>query len=246
MIMMKTLLTAGLLGLLMAPVAQAQSADDAAPDRTIHVSGEGTIRVSPDMAVVQFGIVTRDDDAEVARSENAEASSAAMNAVRDLDIPEERIQMEALRLQPQREYNQKTRQYEERGFEAVRQVSVEVHDLSKLPTLIARIVQRGANRLQGVRYDLQDRSEARNEALRAATEDARTKAQLLAETLGAQLGPVRRIDEQNVSVPPIMMREAQAMTAKSDAAAPEPDAYAAGEMEVSANVQIVFDLRVNQ
>lgn len=228
----------------MAPLAQAQSTDDAAPDRTIHVSGEGTIRVSPDMAVVRFGIVTRDDDAEVARAENAEASSAAMNAVRALDIPEERIQMEALRLQPQREYNRQTRQYEEKGFEAARQVAVEVHDLTTLPTLIARIVQQGANRLQGVRYDLQDRTASRNDALREAAEDARAKAQLLAETLGAQLGPVRRIDEQSVSAPPVM-REVQAMAAKADAAEPEPDAYAAGELEVNASVQIVFDLAVS-
>lgn len=244
--MMKTLLTAGLVGLLMAPLAQAQSDSSAAPDRTIHVSGEGTIRVPPDMAVVRFGIVTRDDDAEVARSQNAEASSAAMNAVRALDIPDERIQMETLRLQPQREYNRQTRQYEEKGYEAVRQVSVEVHDLTTLPTLITRIVQQGANRLQGVRYDLQDRTAARNEALRKAATHAREKAQLLAETLEAQLGPVRRIDEQSVSAPPIMMREVQAMGAKADTAEPEPDAYAAGEMEIDATVQVVFDLMTEE
>jgi hypothetical protein len=83
----------------------------------------------------------------------------------------------------------------------------------------------------------------RNDALREAAENARDKARLLAETLGARLGPVRMINEQSFSMPPMRVRSAEmtAMAAKADAQ-PEPDAYAAGEMEVTASVQVSFDL----
>jgi uncharacterized protein YggE len=166
-----------------------------------------------------------------------------MNAVRALDIPEEKIKMEGLQLQPWREYNPKTRQYDEKGFEATRRVSVVLDDLEQLPTLVARVVQQGANRLQGINYELQDRESVRNDALREAAENARDKARLLAETLGARLGPVRMINEQSFSMPPMRVRSAEmtAMAAKADAQ-PEPDAYAAGEMEVTASVQVSFDL----
>lgn len=234
------------LGLLLTPVARAQNQPNA-PDRTINVSGEGTVRVAPDMATVRFGIVTEADDPEVARKQNAEAASAAMNAVRDLGIPKERIQLETLQLQPKREYDPETRQYKEKGFEAVRQVSVEVHDLEQLPTLVARVVQQGANRLQGIEYDLQDRTDARNDALRAAAMNAREKAQLLAETVGVQLGAVRSISEQSLDFPrPVFRATLDMAKAEASQAAPEPDAYSAGEIEVKANVQVVFDLVTGQ
>jgi hypothetical protein len=210
------------------------------PDRRIvTVTGEGIVRVTPDMASVSFGIVTVADDPETARSQNAEASSTAMNAVRELGIEERYIRLETLQLQPRREYDEELRRYVEKGFEASRQVVVEVHDLEMLPTLITRIVQQGANRLNHVAYELQDRDQARNEALREAALNAREKAVLIVETLGLQLGELRQVNEQIFDFPRPFMRM-ESMEAMSRDAAPEPDAYAAGELEVRATLNVTF------
>lgn len=209
---------------------------------TVNVSGEGTVSAAPDQATVRFGIVTRAETAEAARRRNATAARNAMNAVRELDVAEEDMRMETLRLQPRREYNPDTRQYEERGFEATRQVVVEVDSLAILPQLVANVVQRGANRLEGINYELSNRSEIRDEALRKAALAARDKAELLATTLGARLGPVHRIDEQSFDFREPSPRMAMAKVATDEAASGEPEAYAAGEIEVRAQVQVVFNL----
>jgi len=129
-----------------------------------------------------------------------------------------------------------------KGYEAVREVVVELEDLDRLPELIARVVQKGANRLNGITYDLKDRTTARNEALRRAVLNAREKAALMAETLGAELGMALRISEQGVSVPrPVFQVRGETALAKADAS-PTPEAYASGEIEVKASVQIVFEL----
>jgi hypothetical protein len=212
------------------------------PDRRIvTVTGEGIVRVTPDMASVSFGIVTVADDPETARSQNAEASSTAMNAVRELGIEERYIRLETLQLQPYREYDEELRRYVEKGFEASRQVVVEVHDLEMLPTLITRIVQQGANRLNHVAYELQDRDQARNEALREAALNAREKAVLIVETLGLQLGELRQVNEQIFDFPRPFMRM-ESMEAMSRDAAPEPDAYAPGELEVRATLNVTFEV----
>jgi hypothetical protein len=224
-------------------VAPAPAQSDDGPSRTISVQGEGTVSVAPDRAVVRFGVVSRAETAEAARSQNADAAARAMNAVRDLDIPERRIRMEALQLQPRREYNPETRQREDKGYEATRQVVVEVDSLDRLPVLVTRVVQEGANRLSGIQYDLSDRDAIRNDALREAAEAARAKADLLATTLGARLGPVQEIREQSFSFPRPMMRMEAAAMKTADQAAPQPDAYAAGEIEVSASVQVTFFLQ---
>lgn len=219
----------------------AQAQDDAR--RTVSVSGEGTVRAMPDQAVVRFGIVTQAEEAEAARSQNATEARNAMNAVRELGIPEEDMRMETLRLQPQREYNRKKQTYEEKGFEATRQVVVELDTLDVLPQLIARVVQQGANRLEGVDYQLSNEDEVRNEALRSAAQAARQKAQLLTESLDTSLGDVHQISEQSFNYrtesQPRMMKMSEAAQADAEA---EPEAYAAGEIEVSAQVQVVFEL----
>ncbi len=229
-----------LLSILM--TAPADVAAQEAPLRTISVSGEGIYAVEPDMAVVRFGVATRDTDPEVARRENASAAAEAMNAVRDLGIEERKMRMENLRLQPWREYDNETRRWEELGFEAVRDVVVTVDDLQLLPELVARVVQQGANRLHQVGYELENRDAARNEALTRAINAARSKAELMASTLGITLGQVRSVSEQQFDFPRPMYRAEMQSMAAMDHAAPEPNAFAAGEIEVRVTVHIVFDL----
>jgi len=236
-------LVVSLLALMSSSPVAAQ--DTPGPSRTVTVQGEGTVTAAPDQATVRFGIVSEAETAEAARAQNARASKNAMNAVRDLGIADGKIQMQRLQLQPRREYNRQTRTYEEKGYEATRQVVVEMDRLEPLPTLVARVVQQGANRLDGIQYALSNREAVRNEALRAAAESARAKAQLLAETLGADLGGVLQINEQSFDFPQPVYRAQMEMAkaASADQAAPEPDAYAAGEIEVSASVQVTFELQ---
>lgn len=234
-------LAAALLAVLFVLPAKAQDMETPRPQRLVSVNGEGVVRVEPDRAIVRFGIVTRDADPEAARRRNAEAAAEAMNAVRALGVEDRKIRLEQLSLQPAREYDPETRQWKEVGFEAVRQVVVTLDDLETLPVLVAEVVQKGANRLDGVTYDLQSRDAARNEALVEAVRNAREKAQLLVETLGAGLGPVQNISEQSFDFPRPMMQFARAEAALTkDEAAPEPDAYAAGEIEVRATVSATF------
>jgi uncharacterized protein YggE len=165
-----------------------------------------------------------------------------MNAVRELGIDERKLRLETLQLQPVREYDPETRRPEDKGFEALRDLVVELEDLELLPTLISQIIQKGANRLNGVTYGLKDRETIRDQALVEAVTRARHKATLMASTLGGELGPVRRLNEQSIDMPFPMVRMAadQAMMMAKSEAAPEPEAYAAGEMEVRAVVQVTF------
>ena len=234
------------LALVLALPARAQdttTSNDSPMRRTISVSGEGLVRVEPDQATARFGVVTQAENPDSARQQNAEAASRAMNAVRDLGVADRKLRLETLRLQPAYKYNSETRQYEEEGYEAIREVVVEVDSLDLLPTIIAEVVQKGANRLQGVEYGLKDRRATRDAALQEAVRDAREKAGLMAGTLGLELGQVMQIIEQSFNFPRPMMRQEMAMdeaAVSKTAAAPVPEAYAAGEMEVNANVQVVF------
>jgi uncharacterized protein YggE len=208
--------------------------------RTVTVSGKGTARAAPDEATVRFGVVTEAETPEAAREQNAEAAANALNTAREL-VPEENVRLETLRLQPRYDYSDDERELV--GYEARRAAVVRVEDLETLPALVARIVERGANELDGVEYGLSDRSGVRREALQEAAEEARAKAQVLAQSLGAQVGAVLQISEQQYGGPQPRRVQATAMRAQSaQDAAPSPDAFAGGQIEVTATAQATFAL----
>lgn len=238
----RTAFALSLLLLVVTGSASAQLTTSSMP-RVITVSGEGTVRVAPDQATLRLGVVTEAETAEAARDQNGQAMSRALNAVRERGVPENKIQVQAFRLQPQYEYDQQRRTREQVGYQAVRLVSIEMDDLEMLPTLVAEVVQQGANRLEGIEYGLSDRTSARNEALQEAARNARDKATVLAEALDAAVGPVVQMQEQGFSFPrPFVQADVMMARNQSAEAGPSPDAYAAGEIEVQAQVQVTFEL----
>jgi uncharacterized protein len=80
-----------------APV-HAQQTPTPVMERVITVNGDGVVRVVPDRAIVSFAVVTRHQNPQEARRLNAQAAERAMNAVRQLGIPERQIQLLNLRL----------------------------------------------------------------------------------------------------------------------------------------------------
>ncbi len=70
---------------------------------------------------------------------------------------------------------------------------------------------------------------------------ARQKAGVMAAALGRGSGAAVQINEQGVSIPqPIRMQASMEMADMSKSS--QPDAFAGGEIEVSASVTVVFAL----
>lgn len=208
----------------------------------ITVSGEGVIKTLPDMATVEFAIVSRHQRPDMARQNNATESAQALNSIRALGIEEKDIQMQNLRLNPLREYDPDTRTYKEDGYEATRTLTVTVRSLDTLPDLVASLVDNGANRMNSIQYGLDERDEIELEVLRLAVERAKTKATVMADQLGFKVGAVLQLAEQGISIPsPVMRMEASYDMASKSAG--NPDAYASGQIEVRASVTAVFMIK---
>lgn len=208
----------------------------------ITVSGEGMISTTPDMATVEFAVVTKNERPDFARKENADASAKALNAVRGLGVLEKDLQMQNLHLSQIREYDPDRRTYIENGYEATRSLVVTVRNLDILPDLIAALVDNGANRMNSIQYGLDDADAIELQVLRLAVARAKTKAMEMASELGMEVGAVIQLQEQGISMPsPVMRMEASFDSAMKSGG--NPDAYASGQIEVRANVTAVFLLK---
>ncbi|HEX9828602.1 MAG TPA: SIMPL domain-containing protein, partial [Bacteroidota bacterium] len=104
--------------------------------------------------------------------------------------------------------------------------------------ILDQAVKNGATGFGPLQYESSKRRELEYEALARAAEDARVKAELLARQLGATLGRVMTVSESGVNYPsPIVP-----MRMKSEMSSMDVPVMA-GEMEISASVEIVFELK---
>lgn len=218
-------------GLSLPSTAQPAEPDDR-PVRTISVSGTAVIRSGPDEAVVSLGVEAEAPTAEAALRDNAAKMQKVFAVLADMGFGEDRIATAWFNLYPNHDGTGRTIV----SYTATNQLDVTVRDMSKLGPVIDRSVRAGANLAGGIQFRVSDQNEGRDGALRAAVEDARGKAELLAAAAGAQLGPVVTIQEMSSDFPPPVFMD-RAVAAEAAGTPIEPPT-----IESRVSVQVVWEL----
>jgi uncharacterized protein YggE len=211
------------------------------PPPMISVSGEGTVSVPPDFAVVDGGVTT---DAKTAR-EAAEANNAAMakvlTALKSAGIAEKDMQTSRLSLFPQ--YAQQTRPNPGpnvvSGYRASNRVTIRVRDVTKVAGAIDTLVSSGANEVGGINFMVTKASQLLDDARTQAIADARRKAEIYAKAAGVTLGAPINISEDSGSAPaPMMLRKMAADVASAP--------VAQGEEVLRVNVSVSWEIKPAQ
>lgn len=200
------------------------------------VTGQGEARAAPDMATIQLGVTTQAASAAEAMRQNSTQQTAVIEALTGAGIEQADVQTSGLNLNPLMDYAE-GRAPTVTGYQASNMVAVRVREVARLGEVLDAIVAAGANEINGISFIRDDASASEDEARRAAVEDARHKAEVLAEAAGLTLGPVLVLrDTPAMEGPRPMMMEARAA---SDAAKVP---IAAGEVALSAMVEMQFAL----
>jgi uncharacterized protein YggE len=210
-------------GLAVAPVHAAE--------KLVTVTGEATIAVAPDTAMMRIGVSSQDKTAREASEANARQMTAVLNAIKNAGVGDRDIQTSRLSLQPQYDPN-KGGTARLTGFQASNQVTVRIRDIDKLPNVLDRAIAAGANEMSGIEFVVSEQSKLLDQARDDAIADARRKAELYAKAAGAKLGHVVSITEEGSAPPP---RPMQAMRAGAVPIAP-------GEQTLRAMVTVSYEL----
>ncbi len=216
--------------------------------RTISLSATGTVRRTPDQAVVSLAVETRAPTAKQAAQQNAQKMDAVIRAIRAAGIPGERIQTEGYNLNPDYTFvnGGPGRPNEQRlvGYVANNTVRVVVDTIARAGAVVDAAIAAGANRANGISYQLRDPDAARRDALKLAVEAARRDAEALAQAAGQSLGALLQLSTgyQETPRPLFAMRADMA----APAAAPPPTPVEPGQMEITASVTVVYRLQGGQ
>lgn len=172
-------------------------------ERSMTVSGTGRVTVVPDIASINIGVRSEAEDVTDALDSNTGQANAISQALQDLGVAEDDIQTSNFNVYPSDRYDPMTGQVEGRYFVVENTVNVTVRDLSSLGEVLTAVVEAGANNIYGINFDVEDRDAAIAEARQLAIQDAKAKAQAIAEESGVELGEILNISVYSGSTPTI-------------------------------------------
>lgn len=207
--------------------------DGTTPEHTIAVAGSGKVTVIPDMATVSLGVNVQKDTAKGAREAGAAAMTKVIAAIKALGIDDKDIATSMVSLGPVYDYQSTTQRIT--GYQLQNTVSVTVRDLTKVADVLDDSVNAGATTVNGVSFDVADRTAAEAKAREAAMVDAKAKADTLSKAAGVAITGVASISE-TVSTPIWYAPEMSAAGAARDAATP----VMPGSTDVTITVQVSY------
>jgi uncharacterized protein YggE len=156
--------------------------------RTLSVTGTGSVRVAPDIVIVSLGVQTVGPEIARAVSQNNDAAAAVQAAAREQGVAAEDIRTTYFYVSTQQQYDEFGNVTGEVSYWVDNTITVTLRDTSKLGDLLEAAVDAGANSISGVTFSVDDPTEAEEQAREDAVEDARQRAEMLATAAGATLG----------------------------------------------------------
>jgi hypothetical protein len=221
---------------LLAP-ALAQPAPRGGPP-SVRATGEGTVTVKPDQAIVSIGVVTQAATADAAASQNATQLNALLDRLRKELGSNGELQTSGYSLTPNYRYPTPpaTGSPTISGYTASNTVQATTRDLPSVGRLIDAATRAGANHVEGIHFMLRDEQPARAQALKQAAQAARANAEAIAAALGVRVVGLR--SAETALVEPIRPRMAMAEAAAMRAPTPvEP-----GTIDIRATVTVTLDV----
>ena len=97
----------------------------------VNVVGKGMADANPDIAIINFSVVSIKDTASESRNTAAKALQNIIDELIAKDIPKENITTNYFRIGPEKEWNDKKRKMELIGFKTTNSVKVKIYEKLK-------------------------------------------------------------------------------------------------------------------
>jgi len=241
---MLTLAAAALAVLAGLSPAAAQTAAPPRPVPRLEVTGQGSVDRTPDRVVVTLSVITNDDNASRATSENNAAYNAVVARLRALGLDASAIKTTGYNVS----YNPRPPnpppvqpafviRY---GYVVTRSVVVTSDRTEQAGPIIDAAVAGGATTVGGVSFGLRDNRAAYRASLAAAVADAESQAQALAAAAHVRI--VRLMTISAGSYSPISRPVQLGRMAAMAAPPPVPTVVEPADLTVTASVSVTYEV----
>lgn len=207
---------------------------------TITVTGSGRANVTPDRVTFMVGVQTVAPTVEEAVNQNNARIAAVTAALRKAGATDAQIRTSNFSIYPQQDYSQ-GQLPRILGYLVSNNITVTREQVGDAGKLLQAAVSAGVNTSTGLSFVVSDPARGRAAGLRAAFDDARSKATVLAQSAGRTLGRAMTITEGvQGDMPRPMPMAARAMSMKAEVSEVPVES---GSQEVGYSVTVTFELR---
>lgn len=214
-----------------------------AANNVITVTGREEVKVTPDMARIEYAIYSQDATADACQAKNTEDLNKAIEVLEGLGVDEKSIQTSSYGLSPVHDWNSPNQQIT--GYEMTTRLTVSDIPIDNAGAVLSQSVAAGVNGIDSVSYFASNYDESYQEALKGAMAMAQKKAEALAEASGKTIAGVAHVEEAGYS-PDTRYSSYSGGAGKREVmetAAAADMAVMPGQVSVEAQVSVDYELK---
>ena len=207
--------------------------------RTISIMGEGKVTAIPDIALVSLGLTTEKKSVSDAQSENSKTINSLIEKLKVLGIAKEDITTTNYSIYPA--YDWTNGKQILRGYTVSQDVQVKIRQTDKVDDVLKIAGDLNLNQIGGLTFTIDNPETYKQQARIKALENAKEKADALAEVMGVKLGKVISFSESggNVPAPYPIYAKSEAMGIGGGGPAPTVEV---GSQEIVIDATISYEL----
>ena len=216
----------------------------------INVEGKGEVFAMPDIAIFSFSVSEKSATVKKAQDIVTEKMNKILEALKKMEIDEKDITTSNYNLYPEYEYQQITcfaypcpeSKKILSGYIINHNISLKIRDLDKVGNILNELGKLGATDVSGVNFSIDKGDELKEKARNIAIENAKNKAEELADKLGVKLVRIISYYEHGepIYASDIKMMKSEAYGMGGESPVPE---IPAGEGKFVSTVNITYEIR---
>lgn len=212
------------------------------PKNTISMSAEGKVSSTPDLAMINVGVVSSGKTAKQVTDDMSAKANKIIDFVKLQGIDPKDITTSNYSVYPSYDYQNGNNTIN--GYQGSESISIKVHGVDKSTTQLGKVLEgavtSGSNQIQGISFGFEDADNLRQTARKQAIEKAKQKAQELADATGLRLGRIVSISENNYASPTPMPYGLGMGGSDVKSIAPQIET---GSQEITATVNVTFEVK---
>ena len=204
---------------------------------TVEVYGSAAIEVEPDVAYINIGVNTENEDPSIAQKLNKTKMDKIIKALKSEGLTDE--ELKTLNYSIQKSYNYPKEGEREEYYVVSNTLKITINDLSTVGRIIDVSSNAGANNINNIQFSIKDDSEFYNEALKLAMESAKGKAESIMSTFNETTISPKSVIE--ISSNAGITRSSEVMMEGKGAYDSVETPIQSGDISINARVRVIYE-----
>lgn len=211
---------------------------------TISVSGDGLVTSRPDMVEISVSVKSLASTSREALDKVNQKTAQIVDVLKKNDLPDTDYKTVGLNIYTEYDYSDKVRRIT--GQRATQSLNIKVKKIDDKATKAAKIIDDLSAisdiEMNGISFDIEDKTKFYSQARELAYKKARQKAEELAKLSGVKLGKPASIADATYDVTPRPVFSNVAELKALSISGGGDTQIATGDMSISTNLQIMWSI----